>query len=143
VVGGQVVDVLNQEGHMTKETLTYIHLHKTGALIKAAFMIGGYLARVDDSTINLLSEIGELVGLSFQIQDDLLDMTSNEETLGKPIDSDSKNHKDNYVALYGIAESISNMNQMFESAIDKLNLIQNKKNTFLYALLGYMRDRKS
>jgi len=143
MVGGQVVDVTNQEGKIDKDTLTYIHLHKTGALIKAAFQIGGYLAEADSQTIALLGEIGELVGLSFQIQDDLLDITSNEAELGKPIASDAKNHKDNYISLYGMTDSIKNMNDMFELAINKLNQINNKKSTFLYSLLDYMRDRKN
>lgn len=102
---GQVVDVVSEGKAIDKDTLSYIHKNKTGGLIKAALMNGAVIAGADESVVRKYELMGDKLGLAFQIMDDILDVTSTEETLGKPVFSDAKNHKVTYVTMYGLEKA--------------------------------------
>ena len=101
MVGGQSLDVMLTDKPMNEEQLDYIFRLKTGALIEAAFMAGGIIAGCDENVTKLLEETGYNIGFAFQIKDDILDVTSTQEVLGKPVLSDERNNKTTYVTLYG------------------------------------------
>lgn len=105
MIGGQVIDV-KETGHaVSKEILDTIYELKTAALIESSMMIGAVLGGAADKDVEMVEQIARNVGLAFQIQDDILDMTGSEQTLGKPIHSDEKNEKTTYVTLYGVARA--------------------------------------
>ena len=105
MVGGQVVDVLNENKRVDEDTLMYIHRNKTGALIRAALIAGSTAAGADAATCLRFGQLGEKLGLAFQIQDDILDEVSTTEALGKPVHSDAKNQKNTAVSMYGLEEA--------------------------------------
>lgn len=95
MLGGQGADVENDGKPLTREMVDYIYVNKTSALIEASLMAGAALAGIEELTD--VESIGRKIGLAFQIQDDILDVTGNEKELGKPVGSDEKNHKTTYV----------------------------------------------
>lgn len=99
---GQVVDVESENKKIDDKTLMYIHDNKTGGLIKAALMAGAIIGGANDDQISSFEKIGYNMGMAFQIKDDILDVTSTQEVLGKPIFSDEKNNKITYVTLHGL-----------------------------------------
>ena len=101
MVGGQALDLDAENRQISAKELKTLHEGKTGAMFIAAVRGGAHLAGATDEQLLALTHFAELVGLAFQIQDDILDVTSTEEELGKPIGSDEKNHKSTYVSLYG------------------------------------------
>lgn len=105
MIGGQIVDIENENKPANIETLRYMHSLKTGALIKAACVIGGIVAGASDDVLEILSEYAENLGIAFQIRDDILDVMGNEEELGKPVGSDAKSNKSTYVSILGINEA--------------------------------------
>ncbi len=105
MVGGQSVDVMKSGSTLTEAELSYIHQNKTGALLEASMMIGAILAQAPQETVDAVERVAAGVGLAFQIQDDILDVTSTTEELGKPVHSDEKNAKTTYVTLHGLEES--------------------------------------
>ena len=123
---GQAVDVESEGRQIDAKTLDFIHKNKTGGLIKAALMAGGIIGGADEGTIKLLEEIGEDVGLAFQIKDDILDVTSTTEVLGKPVFSDEKNQKVTYISLYGLEKAQSDYAALSESAIKKAEKLGEK-----------------
>ena len=123
---GQAVDVESEGRQIDAKTLDFIHKNKTGGLIKAALMAGGIIGGADEKTIRLLEEVGEDVGLAFQIKDDILDVTSTTEVLGKPVFSDEKNQKVTYISLYGLEKAQSDYAALSESAIKKAEKLGEK-----------------
>ena len=105
MIGGQVVDLESEGKPITKETLEYIHVYKTGFLIKACIRCGGILSQANVSQLSSLSQFGANIGLAFQIIDDVLDVIGDQERLGKDIGSDLTKDKATYPALYGLEES--------------------------------------
>lgn len=105
MVGGQVVDVENNGQFVDEDTLFYVYKNKTSALIEAGLMIGAILAEATDEDVKQMETMGENIGIAFQIQDDILDVTGDEKTIGKPVHSDEKNEKSTYVAIHGLEES--------------------------------------
>ena len=97
MIGGQVVDVMSEEKKIDMETLLFIHRNKTSALIQSSMMIGAIMAGASKENVEKIEKIGEDIGLAFQIQDDILDVTSSLEVLGKPVHSDEKNDDLHYV----------------------------------------------
>lgn len=122
LVGGQVVD-LESEGKpdVTVDTLTYIHRHKTGALLEASVVCGAILAGAEDSTLNRLSEYAQNIGLAFQIIDDILDITATPEELGKTAGKDLAAQKATYPSLWGLEESKRQAEQLITSAKAQLD----------------------
>jgi geranylgeranyl diphosphate synthase type II len=105
MVGGQADDMLGEQGITTLEQLENIHLHKTSDLIASSLRAGGHAAEAGDSQLAALGLFGRNVGLAFQIQDDILDLTGDETKLGKPVKSDQKQAKVTYPYLIGLDES--------------------------------------
>ena len=118
MIGGQSLDVYLTDKPMNEEQLDYIFRLKTGALIEAAFMAGGIIAGCDISTQKLLEKAGYNVGFAFQIKDDILDVTSTQEVLGKPVLSDERNNKTTYVTLYGFEKAEKDTYDMSKEALD-------------------------
>jgi geranylgeranyl diphosphate synthase type II len=117
---GQVVDVVSEGKQIDSSMLDYIHNNKTGGLIKAALIAGGYIGGADEATLSLLEVIGADMGLAFQIKDDILDVTSTTEVLGKPVFSDEKNHKVTYVSMYGMDKAQSDYELLSKRAVDNI-----------------------
>ncbi|NJN20682.1 MAG: polyprenyl synthetase family protein [Leptolyngbya sp. RL_3_1] len=117
LVGGQVVD-LASEGNpdITLETLTYIHTHKTGALLEVSVTAGAILAGADEAAIATLSDYAKCIGLAFQIVDDVLDITATSEELGKSAGKDLQAQKATYPSLWGIEESRRQAQQLVDQA---------------------------
>lgn len=143
MIGGQNGDLEAEEGKLplTEELLLFIHEKKTAALIQAALMIGGILAGASDTEIRSLEKAAYDIGIAFQIQDDILDVTGNEKILGKPIGSDEKNHKLTYVSLNGLEKSKEDVKQLSEEAEEILSSFQ-EKNPFLISLIDSLITRQ-
>lgn len=139
MVGGQTVDVEQEGGILSKAVLDFIHALKTGALIEAAMMMGGVLAGADEREAALLEQAAAGIGKAFQIQDDILDVTSTTEVLGKPVGSDEKNGKNTYVSLVGLEEAKRLVEELSEAGIRKLKELCRERslpeNEFLEELL--------
>lgn len=138
---GQVVDVISDGKKIDKDTLDFIHLNKTAAMIRGAFKAGAYVAGADEETVKKLDSAAEKIGLAFQIQDDILDVTSTLEELGKPVFSDEKNEKTTYVTLYGIEKSKEIVKKLSDDACDILSSF-GERAEFLVELTKYLTDRK-
>ncbi|WP_035985452.1 geranylgeranyl diphosphate synthase CrtE [Leptolyngbya sp. KIOST-1] len=121
LVGGQIVD-LTSEGNpnVTLETLTYIHNHKTAALLEISVTAGAILAGASDEAVESLRQYAQRIGLAFQIVDDILDITSTSETLGKSAGKDITAQKVTYPSLWGLEESRRQADQLIEAAKDSL-----------------------
>jgi len=105
IIGGQVMDIISSSDKPDKLTLRYIHTHKTGKFISTCMVLGAILAGAKDDEIEAIRKAGNLLGLSFQIVDDILDVKGTRKTLGKSAHKDSLQKKLTYPALYGIEES--------------------------------------
>ena len=142
MVGGQVVDVESeQDAAMTKKKLDFIYELKTGALIEASMLIGAILAGATKNEQKVIEDVAKEVGLAFQIQDDILDVTSTLEVLGKPIGSDEKNHKITYVTYEGIEKSKADVVRLSESAVAHMDSLV-VQNEFLKELILYLIARE-
>ena len=141
MLGGQSVDVENDGKPLEKEMLDYIYRNKTSALIEASMMTGAILAGADEQQVAVVEEAAGNIGLAFQIQDDILDVTSTDEELGKPVHSDEKNNKVTYVTLFGIKEASRQVELLSEKAIKLLKSL-NKNNEFLYVLIEKLINRR-
>ena len=141
MLGGQVIDV-KETGHaVSKDVLDTIYELKTGALIEASMMIGAILGGASQEDVKTIERIASLVGLAFQVQDDILDVTSTQEELGKPIHSDEKNEKTTYVTLLGIEGAKKVVEEKSEEAIRLLRTLPNE-NPYLEELLMELIHRK-
>lgn len=141
MLGGQSVDVENDGKPITREMLDYIYKHKTSALIEASMMCGAVLAGADKEETALVEKAASDIGLAFQIQDDILDVTSTSQELGKPVHSDEKNNKVTYVTLFGVEEASRQVKTLSENALKALNDL-NYKNEFLNELILEMASRR-
>ena len=137
---GQAVDVESEGKQIDAKTLEYIHKNKTGGLIKAALKAGGIIGGADEETLKLLEEIGEDMGYAFQIKDDILDITSTEEVLGKPILSDEKNQKVTYVSLYGLEKAQKDYEKLSLAALEKTKRLGERAKP-LYDYIESLVDR--
>lgn len=142
MIGGQTVDIESEGTPLNKEKLNFIYELKTGALIEASMLIGAILAGATKKEQDMIGVIARNVGLAFQIQDDILDVTSTLEVLGKPIGSDAKNEKSTYVTLEGIEKARADVQKLTEDAVERMNSLV-VKNEFLGQLLMYLvyRDK--
>lgn len=116
MIGGQVVDLASEGKDITLPELQYIHLLKTGAIIRSACVIGGILAGAEDDEILAIDEYAKNLGIAFQIRDDILDVAGSEEELGKPIGSDAERGKNTYVKLLGEWRSEMLVNEFSDKA---------------------------
>lgn len=141
MLGGQVVDVENTGKPLSEDMLKFIYSLKTGALIEAAFMTGATLAGAAVSDVEALEKVGKNIGMAFQIQDDILDITSTTEELGKPIHSDEKNDKFTYVSVYGMDRAVQAVKDYSEAALNILNNLP-VHNIYLNTLVEKLIGRK-
>lgn len=141
MLGGQSVDVENDGKPLEKEMLDYIYRNKTSALIEASMMTGAILAGADPAEVSVVEEAAYNIGLAFQIQDDILDVTSTDQEMGKPVHSDEKNNKVTYVTLFGVQEAAGQVEELSEKAITLLKSL-NKNNEFLYLLVEKLINRR-
>ena len=141
MLGGQSVDVENDGKPLEKEMLDYIYRNKTSALIEASMMTGAILAGADEHEVSVVEEAAGNIGLAFQIQDDILDVISTDEELGKPVHSDEKNNKVTYVTLFGIEKASEQVELLSEKAVELLKSL-NKNNEFLYLLIEKLINRR-
>lgn len=142
MLGGQSVDVTNEGKEISREMLDYIYENKTSALIEASVMVGAVLAGASQKEVSRMERIGNKMGLAFQIRDDILDVTSTMEELGKPVFSDEKNHKVTYVTLKGLPEASKEVERISGEAVEELESFP-EKNTFLIRLVKELVDRKN
>ncbi|MCI9423314.1 MAG: polyprenyl synthetase family protein [Dorea sp.] len=142
MIGGQVIDVKETGRRVSREVLCTIYRLKTAALIEASMMIGAILGGASEEEVRKVEKIAGYVGVAFQIQDDILDVTSTSETLGKPIHSDERNEKTTYVTLMGIPEAKKEVERLSKEAIGLLHELSGE-NAFLEKLLLQLihRDR--
>ena len=128
MLGGQCVDVEAEDPkvQVDMDRLLYIHDKKTAAMIQSSMMIGAVLAGAGEDDIASLEKIGYLVGLAFQIRDDILDIEGTQEELGKPIGSDAKNHKATYVSLAGMEKAKQDVEDFSAQAIDMVQKLSSK-----------------
>lgn len=142
MIGGQCADIEAESGEqVTERLLLFIHENKTAALIQAAMMIGAVLAGANDEAVSSVEKAAYNIGIAFQIQDDILDITSTTEVLGKPVGSDEKNHKLTYVTLHGLTESREEVRKLSEEALAILGSFENR-NEFLEKLVDSLITRE-
>lgn len=140
MVGGQTVDVENEGKEMSIDTINYIHNLKTAALIEGSMMAGAILAGAKAEEIDIVEKIAKSIGVAFQIQDDILDVTGDTNQLGKAVLSDEKNHKTTYVSLLGVNISKEHVKRYSWDAIELLESL-NKDDAFLKFLFVKLIDR--
>ena len=121
MVGGQVIDLMSENTNAPIEVLQEMDYKKTACLIKAACELGCISAGAGEVKVKAASEYGECIGIAFQIQDDILDVTSSDEELGKPVGSDKENSKSTYVSLLGIDECKKLVSKLTDKAVAALS----------------------
>ena len=142
MVGGQAQDLLAEDAEPDAETLSFIHRHKTAALLSLSVRMGGILSGADKAMLDKLNLYGEKIGLAFQVVDDILDIEGDTEVLGKPKGSDEKKKKMTYPRLYGIEESRKIARELIDSALDALSDFDEKAEP-LRAIARYLYERKN
>lgn len=140
MIGGQVADIMSEHQGGDADLLTYIQMNKTSALITCALLAGAHIAGADDKYIEKLERLGALIGIAFQIKDDILDIESDEQTLGKPIGSDEKNEKLTYPSLFGLEASKAKVEELTHEAHIILKELPGDV-TFLQALTDFLCRR--
>lgn len=141
MIGGQTADVESEHREIPFEELLFIHKNKTAALIECAMMIGAVLAGASPEEVGIVEQIAGKTGMAFQIQDDILDLTSTQEELGKPVGSDEKNQKNTYVSMKGLEQSGKDVIQYTKEALDAFDSLH-RDNAFLRDLLLHLSGRK-
>lgn len=143
MIGGQTADIEAEAGQerVTVNTLLYIHEHKTAALMQAAMMTGAILAGAGQQEVARIEKAAYNIGIAFQIQDDILDVTGTQEVLGKPIGSDEKNQKLTYVSLKGLAQAKEDDEALSKEAIALLASFSSR-NEYLEELVKQLITRE-
>lgn len=143
MIGGQTADIEAEDmgDKVTQEQLLFIHENKTAALIQSAMMCGAILAGAETEEIAQIEKCGYNIGIAFQIQDDILDITSSLEVLGKQTGSDEKNHKATYVTIKGIEQAKKDVEKLSEEAIHIISSFKGR-NQFLESLIKQLITRE-
>lgn len=141
MIGGQTVDVELTSKPIPREKLDFIYRLKTGALLEASMVIGAVMAGADQDSCRLAEGAASKIGLAFQIQDDILDVTSSQEVLGKPVLSDEKNCKTTYVTLEGLEKARKDVARISEEAIQDIRALPGE-NVFLENLVAMLVTRE-
>ena len=141
MIGGQTVDVELTNQPIPREKLDFIYRLNRGALLEASLMIGAVLAGAGEKEVRTMEEIASLVGLAFQIQDDILDVTGDAKELGKPVLSDEKNNKTTYVTLEGLQKAREDVKAISARAVELLASLD-RRNEFLEELINMLTDRR-
>ena len=140
MLGGQCVDVRTDGRPKSDKMLEYIYQNKTSALIEASMMAGAMLAGADKSSVTLMEKAGRMIGLAFQIRDDILDVIGDEKKLGKPIHSDERNHKITYVTIHGVEASMLEVLRFTREASVLITSLGGD-DEFILSLIQYMISR--
>ncbi len=143
MIGGQTVDIKSKDDILEKDKLTFIHNHKTSALIEASIVSGAIVAGANSEQIDNLRKYGQAIGLCFQIRDDILDKIGDKKILGKNTGSDESNHKLTYLSLYGMENSIHEIERLNKEAVKSLSAFNEKEALFFKELANYLAYRKS
>ncbi len=136
VIAGQVVDIesekfeISEEDEQLPEILSYIHTHKTADMFKLALRTGAIIADATEKQLNDITEFGQLMGVAFQIADDILDVTSTFEEMGKTLGKDKEAGKLTYVNLYGLEKSKEDLNKLIDECFDILKSNNLKSDIF-------------
>ena len=141
MVFGQYLDINAETKKIDEEMMENIHNLKTGRLIECSVMLG-QISNEDDLQKDSIKNFGKKIGLAFQITDDILEITSNEETLGKNINSDVKNRKATYVNVFGLDKAIEKSKELSKAAINDLKNIKSKESDLLVELAKYISHRE-
>lgn len=141
MIGGQTVDVELAGGSIPDNKLDFIYRLKTGALIEASMLIGAVLGGAADEDCKIVETLAAKIGMAFQIQDDILDVTGSEELLGKPVHSDQKNEKTTYVTLVGLDKAREAVKRLSDEAVEELNKLPGN-NEFLEELIHLLMNRQ-
>lgn len=142
MIAGQVIDMESEGKQVSEETLRRMHSKKTGALLKASILAPAVHACADMDIRRSLSDYADCIGIAFQIKDDILDVESSQEELGKPVGSDIKNQKTTYVSLYGLEKAKELLSQVTQNAVDVLAPFGDKA-WFLKETALYIASRKN
>ena len=145
MVGGQSLDVYfdqEKDAEAKADHLNYIYENKTAALLEASLMIGAILAGASDKEIHILEKAGSNLGFAFQIRDDVLDLTSTQEILGKPVGSDERNEKKTYVSFTGLEKAVEDTRMYSEKAISLLGELSGSAEE-LKNIFDYLTDREN
>ena len=140
MIGGQTVDVELAGGPIPKDKLDFIYRLKTGALIEASMLIGAVLGGAAEEDCKIVESLALKIGMAFQIQDDILDVTGSQEVIGKPVNSDEKNKKTTYVTLEGLDKAKKDVEQISAEAIEELGKLPGN-NEFLEQLIHVLINR--
>ncbi len=141
MIGGQVVDLESEGKKIDEDTLEFIHLTKTSAMIEASIKAGAVIGGAEEKEYRKLENYGRSVGLAFQIVDDILDVTGDEVKLGKKVGSDIDNEKSTYPSLYGLEKSKEMAYELFEKSLKSLEIFDSKAD-FLRELVEFLRVRE-
>ena len=141
MIGGQTVDVELAGGPIPKDKLDFIYRLKTGALIEASMLIGAVLGGAAEEDCTIVESLALKIGMAFQIQDDILDVTGSQEVIGKPVNSDEKNKKTTYVTLEGLDKAKKDVEQISAEAIEELGKLPGN-NEFLEQLIHVLINRQ-
>ena len=141
MLGGQCVDVEAEGKPLEAEALHFIYRLKTGALLEASMLIGAVLAGATKGEQRKVERAAGELGLAFQIQDDILDVTSTTEILGKPVGSDAKNHKTTYVTLFGLEKARQEVERLSNHSVELMDTLV-VRNEFLNGLMLELIQRK-
>lgn len=142
MIGGQMIDIQSEDKKIDLETLKYIHSHKTGKLIKLPIEIACIIANLEKDKREVLKEYADLIGLAFQVKDDILDVEGTFEDLGKPVGSDVDLHKATYPSILGMEESKKILNDTVEKAKEIIkNKFGEEKGKILISLADFIKDR--
>ena len=142
MIGGQMIDIESENRKIDLETLKYIHSHKTGKLIKLPIEIACIIANVEKDKREFLEEYADLIGIAFQVKDDILDVEGTFEELGKPVGSDVDLHKATYPSILGMEESKKILNDTVEKAKEIIkNNFGEEKGKILISLADFIKNR--
>ena len=143
MIKGEFVDTDLEGKDISMDQLMYMHNNKTGALIKSSLLIGATLAGADEDSLQVLKKYADIIGLTFQIKDDILSETGDEKILGKPVGHDSINGKRTFVTMLGIEEANKRLDELTAESISVLNDISDKNIEFLKELAIFIKERNN
>lgn len=142
MIAGQVIDMESEGKQISEITLKTMHRKKTGALIKASIVAPAVFIGLSEDEIKALSEYAENIGIAFQIKDDILDVESTSEELGKPVGSDARNQKTTYVSLYGLDGAKKMLQEVTQKAVKVLDVFGGKA-WFLKEIAYFIAERRN
>ena len=142
MVAGQVSDIEAENAIASKEMLEYIHLNKTGALIRAAIKAGLYLGNPTDSMINDLEKYSENLGIAYQIADDIMDVVGNPDEMGKAAGSDEKKHKNTYTSILDIDHARNRLDELTAKAVESIEKYYDNAEFFRNLVLDLAKRTK-